>query len=206
MNPTDAELASKLREQCNYEGRSKAHQMRDDTRQLLLEAAAALLSSPAAQEPVEGMVMVPRETLKHWAEYWNGHVSIQSILSEIDALLSASPRAVEGMVVPRATLQHWAEYWNGNRNDSAMSDALEHIINEIDNLLSRPAQEPGKGMEQQDFEPMLYEVAQSLADVLCGYLNAETPWKEAEAAVKAFHKWEDDNLPASPRAGEKEGK
>lgn len=39
-------------------------------------------------------------------------------------------------MVPRETLIHWREYWNGNRNDSAMWDALNHIMEELDTALS----------------------------------------------------------------------
>ena len=38
----------------------------------------------------------------------------------------------EGWVlVPRNTLIHWMEYWNGSRNETAMFDALDHIMDEL---------------------------------------------------------------------------
>lgn len=71
-----------------------------------------------------------------WANYLEG------LVRQHERALSLRGR--EGMVmVPRDTLKHWAEYWNGNRNDSAMFDALEHIINEIDNMLAA-APSPGR--------------------------------------------------------------
>lgn len=43
------------------------------------------------------------------------------------------------VAVPRDQLEHWAEYWNGSANEKAMSDALEHILGEVDNLLAQEA-------------------------------------------------------------------
>ena len=53
----------------------------------------------------------------------------------------------------------------------------------------------------ENFKPMLYEIAQMQNEALCRFLNDEKPFDEADAATKAFHKWEDDNL-AAPPAGE----
>lgn len=39
------------------------------------------------------------------------------------------------VAVPRKQLEHWAEYWNGNANEKSMTDALEHILDEIDAVL-----------------------------------------------------------------------
>ena len=39
------------------------------------------------------------------------------------------------VAVPREQLEHWAEYWNGNANEKSMTDALEHILDEIDAVL-----------------------------------------------------------------------
>jgi hypothetical protein len=50
------------------------------------------------------------------------------------------------------------------------------------------------GAVREDFNPMLYEVAQRLDEELCGFLNGEKPFAEADAATSAFHKWEDENL------------
>jgi len=56
---------------------------------------------------------------------------------DLRAIHVALRKQREGMVeVPRDTLEHWVEYWNGNHNESAISDALEHIINEIENILA----------------------------------------------------------------------
>ena len=50
----------------------------------------------------------------------------------------------EGLVlVPRNTLVHWMEYWNGSRNERAMFDALNHIMDEINAVLNAP--EPQEG-------------------------------------------------------------
>ena len=47
--------------------------------------------------------------------------------------ISAQPERVS---VPREQLEHWAEYWNGSANERAMSDALEHILGEVADLLA----------------------------------------------------------------------
>ena len=53
------------------------------------------------------------------------------------SLAERADRVSKGMVeVSRTQLQHWAEYWSGNRNDTAMHDALEHIINEVESVLA----------------------------------------------------------------------
>lgn len=39
------------------------------------------------------------------------------------------------VAVPREQLEHWAEYWNRNVNEKSMTDALEHILDEIDAVL-----------------------------------------------------------------------
>ena len=49
--------------------------------------------------------------------------------------------------VPRETLEGWAEHWNGNHNIGAMLDALEYIINEIENLL---AAAPGEAPQRAE--------------------------------------------------------
>ena len=58
------------------------------------------------------------------------------------AALSAphSASQPDTVAVPREQLEHWAEYWNGSANEKAMSNALEHILDEVDDLL-RAAQE-----------------------------------------------------------------
>lgn len=55
----------------------------------------------------------------------------------VDQVNESQPDTV---AVPRDQLEHWAEYWNGSANEKAMSDALEHILGEVDDLL-RAAQE-----------------------------------------------------------------
>ena len=53
-----------------------------------------------------------------------------------------------------------------------------------------------------------YKLAQELDGALCAFLNDEKPFDEANAAVNAFHAWEDQSLaaapPASPAGKEKE--
>ncbi len=46
------------------------------------------------------------------------------------------------VAVPKEKLEHWLEYWNGNTNQSAMHDALQHILGEIETVLhgERPRQ------------------------------------------------------------------
>lgn len=53
------------------------------------------------------------------------------------AELSAPPsdQPAGAVVVPIHQLEHWAEYWNGNANEKSMTDALEHILDEIDAVL-----------------------------------------------------------------------
>ena len=54
-------------------------------------------------------------------------------------------KAPEGYaLVPRATLEHWREYWNGNRNDRAMWDALNHILDEVETILADAAMQAGR--------------------------------------------------------------
>lgn len=53
---------------------------------------------------------------------------------------TSAPQTVR---VPVDQLKHWAEYWNGSANEKAMSDALEHILGEVDELI-RAAQESGQ--------------------------------------------------------------
>ena len=57
-----------------------------------------------------------------------------------DYMPAPSDRPADAVVVPREQLEHWAEYWNGNANEKAMSDALEHILGEVADIL-RAAQE-----------------------------------------------------------------
>lgn len=54
------------------------------------------------------------------------------------AVLNAAPHSAsqpDTVAVPREQLEHWAEYWNGNANEKSMTDALEHILGEIDFVL-----------------------------------------------------------------------
>lgn len=50
--------------------------------------------------------------------------------------VEAAPQSEQTHVrVPVEQLEHWAEYWNGSANENAMSDALEHILGEVSDLL-----------------------------------------------------------------------
>lgn len=61
-------------------------------------------------------------------------------LAALAAQREPSASQPDTVAVPREQLEHWAEYWNGSANEKAMSDALEHILGEVDDLL-RAAQE-----------------------------------------------------------------
>jgi hypothetical protein len=64
--------------------------------------------------------------------------SAEKELAERSASHSASQP--DTVAVPRDQLEHWAEYWNGSANEKAMSDALEHILGEVADLI-RAAQD-----------------------------------------------------------------
>ena len=44
--------------------------------------------------------------------------------------------------VPIETIVHLTEYWNGNWNDTAMWDALNHIVKGLERLLPLTPKEP----------------------------------------------------------------
>ena len=53
-----------------------------------------------------------------------------------DTPLFSAPIVADGLVqVPKELLEHWLEYWNGARTDSAMSNALDHILEGIQQVL-----------------------------------------------------------------------
>lgn len=47
------------------------------------------------------------------------------------------------LLVKVEDIQHLVEYWNGNHNEKAMGDALDHIISNLEAMLSA-APQPGK--------------------------------------------------------------
>lgn len=46
----------------------------------------------------------------------------------------------ELVLVPRSTLEHILEYWNGNQNERAMTDALEHILETVQEAIAAAPQ------------------------------------------------------------------
>ena len=63
-------------------------------------------------------------------------------------LTSAERQLAEARRLEQARLEHWAEYWNGSRNERAMSDALGHILGQVEARLmelSAALKENGNG-------------------------------------------------------------
>jgi len=46
----------------------------------------------------------------------------------------------EWVLVPRSTLEYILEYWNGNQNERAMVDALEHILETVQEAIAAAPQ------------------------------------------------------------------
>ena len=70
------------------------------------------------------------------ADYWRDRAE------KAEAELAAA----NTVAVPVDQLKHWAEYWNGSANEKAISDALEFILGEVDDLLTAAAKEGGNSI------------------------------------------------------------
>lgn len=66
-----------------------------------------------------------------WASFYAGYFACA--VDTTSAPHSASQP--DTVAVPIHQLEHWAEYWNGNANEKSMTDALEHILDEISAVL-----------------------------------------------------------------------
>jgi len=83
------------------------------------------------------------QVTKRWGvnapEYYVGYCGMNGshVLLILNAIRHSLAERADRVSVPRKRLQHWIEYWSGNRNDTAMHDALEHIINEVESVLAK---------------------------------------------------------------------
>lgn len=57
---------------------------------------------------------------------------MDEVISALTALQSEAGR----VSVPREKLEHWLEYWNRGTNERAMDDALNFLMDEIEEVLS----------------------------------------------------------------------
>jgi len=64
-------------------------------------------------------------------------------VAALEAQIKAAP---EGMVVSTRTLKFWREYWNGNYNELAMSNALDFLMGQFDDVIAAAGAQEGKAL------------------------------------------------------------
>lgn len=104
----------------------------------------ALAGRPFTDEQLAKTLQVFRRELDKNMELSNsshspGHDAMRVALDWLFADITRDTEQVNAeqthVRVPVEQLEHWAEYWNGSANEEAMSDALEHILGEVSDLL-----------------------------------------------------------------------
>jgi len=83
--------------------------------------------------------------------------------------------------MPLTTINHLMEYWNGNRNDAAMWDALNHIMDELESfrLSTAPPAPEARGDYKTLYMELLYAVAQKYP----GESRHETALRSSTVAI-----------------------